>query len=143
MNTQKKEKVLIIDSKSQNLEDEDSLTIHPKKMQWLNLIQKESFDRAVVQNSATTFLKPIYLFYLAQAIKQNTTCVVYVDQPLSVMQQLDASEIEANAKLGGFINISITDYEKWRKEGEKNVRISTLKVTMVRPEKISMKKEVK
>lgn len=132
----KKEKILYVDIKSQHLEDENSLAIHPSKINWLSCFTKETFDRAIVQNVPNSFIKSLGLFYLAQVVKINGIVDIYVDQPISVMQDLDASEIEANAKLAGFSDVQQSNYEKWIQENEKDIKISTIKITMLRPERV-------
>ena len=136
-----REKVLYIDSKDDHLDDTNAFCVHPLKTGWLGLIQKESFDRAVILNVPSTNIKAISLFNIAQAVKENGIVEVYVDQPISVMQSLDASEIEASAKLAGLTDIKQSDFEKWTREGDKDVKTSTIKITMLRPERVVMLNE--
>ncbi len=51
------------------------------------------------------------------------------------MQALDASEIEANAKLAGFVDIQQHEIEYFVKDGDKDIKIKSLKVSMVRSDK--------
>ena len=46
------------------------------------------------------------------------------------MQQLDAGEIEANGKLGGFNNIETTPYETYVNRKGQQTKFSTLKLIM-------------
>ena len=46
------------------------------------------------------------------------------------MQQLDAGEIEANAKLGGFNKIETNPYETYVTRKGQQTKFSTLKLTM-------------
>lgn len=135
---QAREKVLYIDSKDFHLEDANAFCVHPSKTAWLSYVKNESFDRAVIQNVPSGLIKPLRLFNIAQTVKQNGIVEIYVDQPISVMQSLDASEIEASAKLAGLNDIKQCDFEKWTKEGEQDVKTSTIKLTMLRPEKVEM-----
>ena len=130
------QRTLYIDSKNLHLEEEDALTIHPSKINFLAGFQKEFFDRAFILNTPSGSISSLGLFHIAQSLKQNGELQILVDQPISVMQSLDACEIEANAKLAGFADISKTPYEKFVREGDRDVKISTIKVSMVRPEKI-------
>ncbi len=132
-------RVLYIDPKDQHLTEENIFAIHPNKINWLASMQKETFDKAVIQNVPSAGLTSIGFFNISQTIKQGGVVEVYVSQPISVMQSLDASEIEANAKLAGFVDIKQSEYEKFVKDGEKDVKFSTIKVTMVRQEKVVSK----
>jgi hypothetical protein len=139
----KAEKVLYIDSKDLHLDEENSFSVHPFKFSWLSNIQKETFDRAVIQNTPTHLIKSLSLFFLAQTVKINGIVDIFVDQPISVMQSLDASEIEANARLAGFSDPQQFSHERWVKDGERDVKISTIKVSLIRPEKVSLSSEIK
>jgi hypothetical protein len=57
------------------------------------------------------------------------------------MQSLDAGEIEANAKLAGLTDVQQSDYEKWVTQGDKDVKLSTIKLSMIRPEKVELTNE--
>lgn len=129
-------KTLIIDTKDTHINEENVFAIPPQKLSWLSYFQKESFDNALIKNTPVSFLKSMGLFYLAQSVKRNGFVEIIVDQPISVMQSLDASEIEANAKLAGFVDVQETSYETWIQEGGKDVKYATIKISMVRPEKI-------
>lgn len=132
---QKTQTTLYIDPKDLHLNEDDSLTVHPKKINMLSLLQKESFDHVVVQNVPTASLTSIGLFHVLQALKKNGIVEIFVEQPISVMQSLDAAEIETNAKLAGFVGIKQNNYEKWVKEGQTDVKVSTIRLTMLRGEK--------
>jgi hypothetical protein len=128
-------KTVIIDGKSQHLDDEDVLAIHPNKAHWLANFEKESFDKVVIMNSPTSALKSLAFFFMAKILKPSSILEVFVDQPISVMQALDASEIEANAKLAGFVDIQQHEIETFHKEGDKDIKVKSLKLSMVRPDK--------
>jgi hypothetical protein len=72
---------------------------------------------------------------MGKILKPNSIVEVFVDQPISVMQALDASEIEANAKLAGFVDIQQHEIEYFVKDGDKDIKIKTLKMSMVRGDK--------
>jgi hypothetical protein len=127
--------VVYVDGKNQHLEEENIFSIHPSKLQWLSYFEKESFDQIIVQNTATSFLKSINFFFMGKILKPNSLVEVFIDQPISVMQALDASEIEANAKLAGFVDIQQHEIEYFVKDGDKDIKIKSLKVSMVRSDK--------
>ena len=134
---------LLIDAKDQHLDDEDCLAIHPAKVNWLAVFEKESFERVVVKNCPTSYLKSLAFFFIGKILKPNSIVEVFVDQPISVMQALDASEIEANAKLAGFVDIQQHEIETFHREGEKDIKIKSLKLSMVRPDKAPEQNEAK
>ena len=133
---------LIVDGKDQHLDDEGVFCIHPNKLQWLNVFEKESFDKVVIRNTSSSSLKSLAFFFMGKILKPNCIVEVFIDQPISVMQSLDASEIEANSKLAGFVDIQQHEIEYFVKDGEKDIKIKSLKMSMVRADKIS-EKEIK
>lgn len=136
--TVKKQQVhtLVVDGKDQHLDEEDVFAIHPAKLQWLASFEKESFDRVLVKSTQTSSLKSISFFFMSKILKPNCLVEVFVDQPISVMQALDASEIEANAKLAGFVDIQQHEIESFHREGDKDIKVKSLKLSMVRSEKV-------
>ena len=132
--------VLLVDALDQHLDDDTVFTIHPKKINFLSNVEKESFDKVVIKNTTASSLKSIYFFFLGKVLKPNSLLEVYIYQPISVMQSLDASEIEANAKLAGFVDIQMHEIEFFTKEGEKDIKVKSTKLSMVRPEKVTEKK---
>ena len=55
---------------------------------------------------------------------------IIVDQPIYVMQELDAGEIEANCKLAGFDDISTESYSFVENYNGKEKKIQTLRLIM-------------
>jgi hypothetical protein len=129
-------KVLYIDPVDLHLDEENVFGIHPAKLSWLSSFNKDTFDSAVIQNVPVSTLNSLAFFQMGQALKVNSVVDVYVDQPISVMQSLDAGEIEANAKLAGFSDFQQSDYEKWVKKDGKDFKFSTIKISMIRPAKV-------
>jgi len=127
---------IIIDSKDNHIDDETVFAVHPSKLNFLGNFEKESFDKGIIQNCPSSSIKTLGLFYLVKILKPNSVLDVIIDQPISVMQNLDASEIEANAKLAGFIDIELNPYEVMVENGDKKIAIKTICLTMTRPEKL-------
>lgn len=126
------QKVLFIDSKDYHLDEENSMTIHPHCLPLANLFEKDSFDKVIIANTSADNLKALGFFNVCRALKENGICEVYVDQPIIVMQNLEASEIEANAKLGGFVDVKTSRFEKWVKEGKIDTKRETVKLSMIK-----------
>ena len=126
---------LFVDIKDQHLDEENIFAIHPNKIHWLSNFEKESFEKVVIKNTPTSYLKSITFFFLGKVLKPNCLVEIFIDQPISVMQALDASEIEANAKLAGFVDIQQHEIEFFIRESEKDIKLKSLKMSMVRAEK--------
>ena len=135
MLNQKFQKILYVDGKDNHLDEENALVIHPQKLAIANVFQKGSFDKVIIRNSPSELLKAIGFFNLSQSLVEGGICEIYIDQPITVMQSVEAGEIEANAKLGGFTGISKKNYEEWVKQGKIDVQIQTIKMTMIKAKK--------
>ena len=72
---------------------------------------------------------------MGKILKPNCIVEVYIDRPISVMQALDASEIEANAKLAGFVDIQQHEIKYLVKDGDRDIKVKTMKMRMVRGDK--------
>ena len=121
--------VLYVDGKD-NHEKENAMVITPNHLNLADAFQKEVFDKIVVLNSKSDLLSGKAFFNLNRALKQGGVCEVIVDQPIAVMQPLDAGEIEANGKLGGFSVVTTEDYATYVvSKGGKN-KVPTIKLTM-------------
>ena len=106
------------------------MVITPNHLNLADAFQKEVFDKIVVLNSKSDLLSGKAFFNLNRALKQGGVCEVIVDQPIAVMQPLDAGEIEANGKLGGFSVVTTEDYATYVvSKGGKN-KVPTIKLTM-------------
>ena len=123
---------LIIDNNIENyLEEENLIMIHSNHLNMLNAIEKKFFDEIKIKNTKTDLLTSKVLFNVSRCLKDTGTCEIILDQPIAVMQKLDAGELEANAKLGGFNNVKIEDYEIISKKGVP-INCSTLKLTLTK-----------
>ena len=122
--------VLYVDSLESYEKDKNAMVITPFHLNLVDAFQKEVFDKIIIQNSKSEYLTGKAFFNLWRALKSGGTCEVIVDQPISVMQQLDAGEIEANGKLGGFNNISQVPYETYISNKGQQTKFSTIKLIM-------------
>ena len=106
------------------------MVITPSHLNLADAFQKEVFDKIIIQNSKSDYLTGKGFFNLWRTLKSGGVCEVIVEQPIAVMQQLDAGEIEANGKLGGFNNIETTPYETYVNRKGQQTKFSTLKLIM-------------
>lgn len=130
------DKVLYIDPKNQYLEEKNIISIHPSKLHWLLKFEKGVFDKAVVKNTDLNYLKAISLFRIGQPIKKGGIIEIFVDQPISIMQSMDAAEIESESKLAGYTDVSINKSERWENIDGKDLKISNIKITLVVADKM-------
>ena len=105
------QRILYIDPKNNHEKEDDCLVIHPAHLNKADVFESNTFDKIYINNTKTELLRAKGFFNLAKCLKPKGTLEIIVDQSIAVMQNLDAGEIEANAKLGGFTNIDTTNHE--------------------------------
>ena len=119
-------RVLYVDAKDNHDKEDNCLVIHPAHLNMANTFDSNTFDKIYIKNTKTEQLRAKGFFNLAKALKSGGKLEIIVDQPIAVMQNLDAGEIEANAKLGGFSNITTSGCEI----DNNGTKLSTLKLNM-------------
>ena len=122
--------ILYVDGLEAHEKENNAIVITPNHINLADAFQKEVFDKIIIQNSKSEFLTGKAFFNLCRTLKSGCICEVIVEQPIAVMQQLDAGEIEANAKLGGFNKIETNPYETYVTRKGQQTKFSTLKLTM-------------
>lgn len=98
---------LVIDSNDEYQESQDIFYMHPSRLGMLRYVKNNSFDSAQIKNSPLEALNSLNLVTVLEKIVPEGTVSVEIDQPIGVMQEYDAKQIEANAKLAGFDDIKI------------------------------------
>ena len=122
--------ILYVDGLDAHEKEKNAMVITPNHLNLADAFQKEVFDKIIVLNSKSDLLTGKAFFNLWRALKQSGVCEVIVDQPIAVMQQLDAGEIEANGKLGGFGTVTTNPYDTYVSRKGQQTKMSTLKLTM-------------
>ena len=122
--------ILYVDGLESHERENNAMVITPNHLNLADAFQKEVFDKIIIQNSKSEFLTGKTFFNLCRTLKSGCICEVIVEQPIAVMQQLDAGEIEANAKLGGFNKIETNPYDTYVTRKGQQTKFSTLKLTM-------------
>ena len=122
--------ILYVDGLEAHEKENNAMVITPNHINLADAFQKEVFYKIIIQNSKSEFLTGKAFFNLCRTLKSGCICEVIVEQPIAVMQQLDAGEIEANAKLGGFNKIETNPYETYVTRKGQQTKFSTLKLTM-------------
>ena len=121
-------RILYVDPKDNHEKEDDCLVIHPSHLNMASAFESNTFDKIFINNTKTELLRAKGFFNLARALKSKGTLEIIVGQPIAVMQNLDAGEIEANAKLGGFINITTENYQI----NNNGTKLSTLRLKMIK-----------
>ena len=122
--------ILYVDGLDAHEKEKNAMVITPNHLNLADAFQKEVFDKIIVLNSKSDLLTGKAFFNLWRVLKQGGVCEVVVDQPIAVMQQLDAGEIEANGKLGGFSIVTTNPYDTYVSRKGQQTKMSTLKLTM-------------
>ena len=104
------QRTLYVDAVDNHSEEDNCITIHPAHLNYVDSFDKEAFNKVIIKNSPAEFLKSKGLFNIYRTLKNGGICEIIVDQPIYVMQELDAGEIEANCKLAGFDDVSIQSH---------------------------------
>jgi hypothetical protein len=123
---------LIIDSEDTYKDLENVFYIHPSHLNMLKSISNNQFTSVTIKNSKVDEISSFVLMNLFGKIKVGGKVEMIIYQPISIMQEYDAKEIEANALYAGFIDIKINDITYVDKNQKK---IDTLIISFVKPEK--------
>ena len=119
-------RVLYVDPKDNHNNEDNCLVIHPSHLNMADTFESNTFDKIYINNTKTELLRAKGFFNLAKCLKSKGILEIIVDQPIAVMQNLDAGEIEANAKLGGFIDINSENCTV----NNNGTKLSTIKIKM-------------
>ena len=118
--------ILYVDPKDNHNNEDNCLVIHPSHLNMADTFESNTFDKIYINNTKTELLRAKGFFNLAKCLKSKGTLEIIVDQPIAVMQNLDAGEIEANAKLGGFVDITNENCTV----NNNGTKLSTIKIRM-------------
>jgi hypothetical protein len=127
------QKLLIVDSIDSHDGEDGVMVVHPAHLSAVENFAKASFDRCLIAHSPAQYLRAIALFNIAKCLKSGAICEIIIYQPLSVLQDLDAGQIEAYARLAGFKDIREESYNGVENIRGRERKVSTLKLSMTRP----------
>ena len=122
---------LVVDSNDSYKEDLGIYYLNPARLIQAQHLKDKIFDSVTIKNSSFESLTSMNLNYILKKMKVDAPLEITIYQPLSVMQPFDAKQIEANAKLAGYDKIETKEVEIV----ENNLKVKTIKVTAVRPER--------
>jgi hypothetical protein len=122
--------ILVIDGEGDYSDNDNIFNLHPDRLVMSKCLASNTFKSCIIKNSATENLTALNLSYVLKSVQPKSICDIFVFQPISVMQEFDAKQIEANAKLAGFTDFQSRMVEI--KDGEKSYR--TIRIRCLRPE---------
>ena len=125
---------LLIDTEESkdSLISETTFYLHPSQLNMLKTISNDQFSSVTIKNTNIEEITPNSLLNIFSKVKTFGKVEIIVYQPLEIMQEIDAKQIEACALLVGFIDTKISDYTYVDKN---NKKINTLAVSFVKPKK--------
>ena len=98
---------LVIDSAQDYADNADVFHIHPNRIHLTQCLADSYFNKVEIKNTVTDVLTSKNLFHIFKTLKPTKTCVIELFQPIAVMHDYDCKQIESNAKLAGFTDISV------------------------------------
>jgi hypothetical protein len=122
---------LIVDNEDIYQDSENIFYIHPLRLNQVKCLSDNQFSSVTIRHTNVEQLSSINFAYILRKLKPNAQVEVILHQPITVMQDYDAKQIEANAKLAGFVNFEIGPQELVDTKTNKKTR--TLVVTFEKP----------
>ena len=111
----------------------DVFNIRPTKLHLTKCLDNERFNACRIENTPVDLITPLFLSNLLNKLTPDAPVSVIVCQPITVMQEFDAKQVEANAKLAGFDGIDSKPCDV--KDGDYKYR--SIKVNFYKPQKNS------
>ena len=124
---------LIVDNEDLYLETENVFYINPHRLSLVRCLSDNQFVSCLIKNSPIDTLTSMNFSYILRKLKQNVHVEVVIFQPITVMQEYDAKQVEANAKLAGFADFNTESQEFI--DPKTNKKFSTLVVSFTKPVK--------
>lgn len=125
---------LYISTIDSDLDRPNSFYVHPKRLPLLFTFKDATFESCVIEYTPIDYLTSINFAYIMRILKTDANVKIIIYQPITVMQEYDCRQIEANAKLAGFQNFETgNDNFKNPKNGKP---FATLSLSFVRPAKV-------
>lgn len=122
---------LVVDTKDVWGSEREVFHLRPEKAHLTCCFDNARFRSCSIYNTAVDEITPRFLSSLYDKLVPNAIVTVVVNQPISVMQDFDAKQIEANAKCCGYTGVKISPYEV----EEKDYKYNSLAVSFIRPDR--------
>ena len=122
---------LVCDTQDNYADSMDVFNIKPEKLHLTKCLDNERFNACRIENTPVDKITPLFLSNLLNKLVPDAPVSVIVSQPITVMQEFDAKQVEANAKLAGFNGIDSKPCDV--KDGDYKYR--SIKVVFYKPQK--------
>ena len=132
---------LIIDNDDTYQDESDVFLTSPQHMGCLKVVKPQTFDSALIQNAHVDDLSAFALTQLFTVLKMGARATIVITQPVLVMQDYDVKQVEANARLAGFEDISVS--ETTFVEPKSGKELTTQQLELVKTENEDSGREVK
>ena len=125
---------LYISTIDSEIDNPNSFLVHPKRLPLLFTFKDSTFNSCVIEYTPIEYLTAINFAYILRILKADAQVKIIIYQPITVMQEYDSKQIEANAKLAGFMDFETgNDSFKNPKNGKP---FSTISLSCLRPARI-------
>ena len=132
---------LIVDNDDTYQDESDVFLTSPQHMGCLKVVKPQTFDSALIQNAHVDDLSAFALTQLFTVLKMGAKATIVITQPVLVMQDYDVKQVEANARLAGFDDISVS--ETTFVEPKSGKELTTQQLELVKTENENSGREVK
>lgn len=132
---------LIVDNDDTYQDESDVFLTSPQHMGCLKVVKPQTFDSALIQNAHVDDLSAFALTQLFTVLKMGAKATIVITQPVLVMQDYDVKQVEANARLAGFDDISVS--ETTFVEPKSGKELTTQQLELVKTENEDAGREVK
>ena len=117
---------LIVDSEDNYIDEPNVFYIPGPHIAELKCVRPNQFSSAKIINTDVDYLTSYALANLYTTLQTGAEVSIVISQPVAVMQEYDAKQVEANARLAGFNDIqmnstSYTDPKSGREIGTTEV----------------------
>ena len=117
---------LVVDTQDTYEPDSNLFYLPGPHISMLKCVRPNQFESARIINTDVDYLTSYALANLFSTLKEGATVSITISQPVAVMQEYDAKQVEANARLAGFNDIqmnstSYTDPKSGREIGTTEV----------------------
>ena len=123
--------ILVVDSQDNYADALDVFNIKPEKVHLTKCLDNERFTACKIENTPVDKITPLFLSNLLNKLVPDAPVSVVISQPITVMQEFDAKQVEANAVLAGFEGVDLKPVDV--KDGD--YKYGSIKVTFYKPEK--------
>ena len=127
-------KELIIDSEDTYKDLENVFYVHPSHLKnMLDSITPNMISSVSIKNSDVKDINAYILTNLFSKVRKGTQVEVIINQPITILQNYDAKQIEANALYAGFSDVKINDITYV--DDKTQNKMNTLSVSFIKADK--------